>query len=117
MADVQYASAEGFVQFEPTERDANEQQVVDYTIKTPGTDGILIRVTVWPELQGAEIEKGDWIAVDGKLNIGSFTDRSGNPRQSVQISATSLAVVKAVPRKDRQVVNPGSSQNAQDKLF
>lgn len=122
MAEAQYASAEGFVQFEPVEREANSQTVMDYTIKTPGTDGVLIRVTVWPELQGADIQKGDWIAVDGKLNIGSFTGRDGETRQSIQISATALAVVKAVPRAERQVVNKGSSkkassQNAQNALF
>jgi len=110
MAEAQYVSAEGFIQFPPQERDANGQKVVDVTLKTPGTDGILIRVTVWPELQSVELEKGDWIAVDGKLNIGSFVGKDKVARQSVQISASSLAVVKGVPRADRAVVNVDSDQ-------
>lgn len=104
---AEYVSANGFVQFDPVEREANGQTVVDYTIKTPGMDGVLIRVTVWPELQGTSIDKGDFIAVDGKLNIGSFTDRNGNSRQSVQISATALAVLPGVQKGEREVVNSG----------
>lgn len=100
-----YVSASGFIQFDPVVREANGQSVVDYTIKTPGMDGVLLRVTVWPELQGDLLEKGDFIAVDGKLNIGSYTDRTGSPRQSVQISATQLAFLKGVKRQDREVVN------------
>lgn len=109
MADVQYVTAEGFIQFDPQERDANGQTVVDATIKTPGTEGILVRVTIWPELQSVELKRGDWIAVDGKLQIGSFTDKAGAARQSVQISATALAVVPGVPRAEREVVNQPAS--------
>lgn len=105
MAD--YVSASGFVQFDPVTREANGQVVTDYTIKTPGMDGVLIRVTVWPELS-SDIEKGDFIAVDGKLNIGSFTGRDGATRQSVQISATQLAVLKGVSKGERTVVNDGA---------
>lgn len=105
MADTQYVTAVGFVQFDPVERDANGQKVVDVTLKTPGTESILVRVTIWPELQGTELEKGDFVAVDGKLNVGSYTDRNGNARQSVQISASSLAVTKPITRSERSVVN------------
>jgi len=116
MAEATYVSAEGFVQFNPTEREANGQKVVDVTIKTPGTEPALIRVTIWPELQGVEVERGDWIAVDGKFQVGAFKGRDGQDRQSIQISATNLAVVKPVERTDRAVVNKGS-QDSQSKLF
>lgn len=114
MADAKYVSAVGFVQFDPRERDANGQKVVDYTIRTPGTEGVLVRVTVWPELQAAEVEKGDFIAVDGKLTIGSYKGQDGENRQSVQITASQLAVVSGVERQDtRPVVNQGAT----DTLF
>lgn len=117
MADSQYVSANGFVQFDPVEREANGQNIVDYTIKTPGTDGVLVRVTVWPELQGDKIEKGDFLAVDGKLTIGSYV-KDGESRQSIQISATQLAVLKGRKRAEREVVNKKSaSQNASDNIF
>lgn len=111
MADTQYVSAVGFVQFDPRERDANGQTVVDYTIRTPGTEGILVRVTVWPELQGDEINKGDFLAVDGKLSIGSYKGQDGAMRQSVQITASQLAVLPGRSRAPREVVNAGETSN------
>lgn len=112
MAD--YASAAGFVQFDPQEREANGQTVVDYTIKTPGMDGQLIRVTVWPELQGDDIAKGDFLAVDGKLTISSY-EKDGEKRQSIQISARQLATLPGRQSADREVVNKG--QNSSKDLF
>jgi len=107
MAD--YATAVGFVQFEPVEREANGQTVIDYTVKSPGAEGNLIRITVWPELQGDKIEKGDFIAVDGKLTLSSY-EKDGERRQSIQISAKQLAVLKGRQQADREVVN---SQNTE----
>jgi len=111
MAD--YASAVGFVQFDPTVREANGQTVVDYTLKTPGTDGRLIRVTVWPELQGDEIKRGDFLAVDGKMTISSY-EKEGERRQSIQISAKQLAYLPGRSQADREVVN---SQDTSKDLF
>ena len=99
-----YASAFGFVQFEPQEREANGQKVVDYTIKTPGMDGQLIRITVWPELQGDPINRGDFLAVDGKLTINSY-EKDGERRQSIQISAKQLVTFPGREPADREVVN------------
>jgi len=111
MAD--YASAFGFVQFDPVEREANGQNVIDYTIKTPGAEGALVRITVWPELQGDKIEKGDFLAVDGKLTLSSY-QKDGETRQSIQISAKSLATLTGRKQADREVVN---SQNTEKDLF
>lgn len=67
MAD--FATAVGFIQFPVNEREANGEQVRDVTIRTPGTDGTLVRVTLWPAFDEAEVVEGDFIAVDGKLNV------------------------------------------------
>ena len=111
MADSAYASASGFIQFDPVEREANGQKVVDITIKTEGVGGKLIRVTVWPELQSVKLEKGDYVAVDGKLTMGTFRGRDDVERQSVQISATALAVVKGVKRTERGVANKDTAKS------
>lgn len=104
---AEYAGANGFIQFDPTTREANGQKVIDLTLKTPGSDGTLIRVTVWPELQTKAVKaakKGDFVAVDGKLNIGEYT-KDGVARTSVQISASSIFVGKGEKRAEREVVN------------
>lgn len=113
---AQYATAVGFVQFEPVWRDANGKDVVDYTIRTPGSDGSLVRVTVWPELQGDDIQKGDFIAADGKLTVGSY-EKDGETRKSIQINAYSLAVIKGRKPEEREVVNRESSQDDDEPLF
>lgn len=105
MAD--YVSASGFIQFDPNKREANGQDIVDFTLKTPGTDGILIRVTVWPELQTDAVlgaVKGDFLAADGKLTIGEY-QKDGQTHQSVQISASQVAILKGEVRAPREVVN------------
>lgn len=108
---AEYVGASGFVQFDPNTRDANGQSVTDVTIKTPGSDGVLVRISLWPEFAeaAAQIEKGDFVAVDGKLNIGEYT-KDGEKRTSVQINASQLAFVKGVQRAEREVVNEGAAQ-------
>ena len=104
---AEYVSAFGFIQFPPQKREANGQDIVDFTIKSPGTDGILIRVTVWPELQTKAVlkaVKGDFLAADGKLTVGEYV-KDGENKQSVQISATQIAVIKGEVRAEREVVN------------
>lgn len=113
MAD--YASACGFIQWEPVTRQANNQEVREFSIKTPGTDGVLIRVTVWPELQTPnvlELQEGDFVAVDGKLNVGSYEGKDGETRTSVQISASKIATLKGEEKADREVVGRGSKNSA-----
>lgn len=111
MAD--YASAFGFVQFDPVVREANGQSVIDYTIKTPGMEGQLVRITVWPELQGDDIQKGDFLGADGKLTVSTY-DKNGETRQSIQISAKQLTTSKGRQQADREVVN---SQDSAKDLF
>ena len=108
-----YASAFGFVQFEPQEREANGQKVVDYTIKTPGMDGQLVRITVWPELQGDDIKRGDFLGVDGKLTINSY-EKDGEARTSIQISAKQLVTLPGREQAEREVVN---TKEASKDLF
>lgn len=111
---AEYVGAVGLVQFDPITREANGQDVFEFSIKAPGSDGRLIRITVWPELQTPtvlSVEKGDFVAVDGKLNVGTY-DKDGETRSSIQISASSIAVVKGETKAEREVVNEGGSKKA-----
>ncbi len=113
---AEYVGAAGFVQFDPNTREANGQDVLDLTIKTPGSEGTLIRITVWPELQTPavlSVEKGDYVAVDGKLNVGTY-EKDGESKKSIQISATAIAVLKGEERAEREVVNESKGKSAKD---
>lgn len=103
MADKQYATALGFVQFDVDERDVNGQTVRDVTIRTPGTPstggGVLIRVTLWPEFAATEVTKGDFIAVDGTVDV-----REVGGKSYVNMNAKELAVTVPAKKLTREVV-------------
>lgn len=112
--ETKYVSGNGFIQFDVKEpREANGKEVTDVVIKTPGGDGVLLRVSVWEELAEVleerglwPLEKGDWIAADGKFTINSWDDKdTGAKRSQPQISAFEIAVVKGSASPARQVVS------------
>ena len=105
MADNQYVSVAGFVQFDPNERDANGKTVTEFFIKTLGGDSKNIRVTLWPETKAEAPEKGDFVAVDGKYSTSTYQGQDGSQRTSYQVSAVYYAKLgEAAPREDREVV-------------
>lgn len=106
MSDTKYVTAEGFVQFDPTTREAAGKTVTDFTIKTPGGDGKLVRITVWPELAlPFAISKGDWIAVDGVFSLNTWKTKDGESRTTPQISANILVALPGSTTASREVVN------------
>lgn len=110
--DVKYVQANGFIQFDPKTREANGKEVTDVVVKTPGGDGVLVRISVWEELAAnldEELKKGDWIAAEGKFSINTWDDKdTGAKRSQPQISASSLAVVPGVAKSEREVVTAKS---------
>ena len=102
--ETKYVVAAGIIQFDPQTREVNNQTVTDVTIKTPGGEGTLVRVTLWPEFGSLKPEKGDWLAVDGKYSLNSFKDKNGNPRTQAQVSPTSVVLVPGVRKAEREVV-------------
>ncbi len=97
---AEYATAIGFVQFDVDERDVSGQTVRDVTIRTPGADGKLVRVTVWPEFSDTAIEKGDFVAVDGVFEARTVGDKT-----YLNMSAKSLLVQKSASKADPEVAN------------
>jgi single-stranded DNA-binding protein len=112
MSENTYVVAIGVVQFDPNTREVNNQTVTDLTIKTPGSDGKLIRVTIWPEFQlPTTPKKGDVLVVDGKFSVNTYEGKDGR-RSQAQISPTSVTLIPSVVRADREVVN-----SADDSIF
>ena len=103
MADKTYATAEGFIQFPVESRDVNGQTVRDATIRTPGTaptGGKLIKVTLWSEFESSDIQKGDWIAVDGTVEVREVGDKT-----YVNMNVKELVIQKGEPKASREVVS------------
>lgn len=111
MPDKTYVTTIGFVQFDPNVRDVNGKNVTDVTVKTPGGDGKLVRITVWPEFKlDKPIERGDLVAADGTFSSSTYQAQDGSQRTSLQISAFSLNVNgKRIERAEREVVTPADA--------
>lgn len=112
---VEYVGAQGFVQFDVNERDVNGQTVRDVVVKNAGKP-INIRITLWPEFEDVDVQKGDFVAVEGKFTRNTYQAQDGTNKESLQISASSLYVGKPAVRKERSVAN-ASSQDADPDLF
>ena len=68
MADKEYGSVAGFIQFEVEERSLESGATVrDATVRSIAT-GDLVRITLWPDFDEVDVEKGDWLAADGQFN-------------------------------------------------
>lgn len=104
-----YATAAGFVQFDvDTSTLTDGQTVRKITIRTLGTDGILITGTLWPEFDDVEVNKNDFVAIDGK-----FTERDGKNKQDKpvtyrDINISKIAVTPAAAKRERTVANKQS---------
>lgn len=108
LADKTYATVAGFVQFDPRERDVNNQTVTDIVVKAIGSQK-LVRITVWPEFEVGEISKGDFVAADGVFTTSVGQTDDGSTREYLNLSASVLSVLPSVPKKERSVVSKGSS--------
>lgn len=89
MAETRYNTVAGFVQFDVEERTAGDQEVRDFLVQAIGSGGSNVRVTVWPEYVDVDIQKGDFVAVQGK-----FTTETVNGKTYHNISANKLKVWK-----------------------
>lgn len=116
VADKEYVTAVGFVQFEVKEREANNQTVRDVVIKTPGSSSY-VRITVWPEFESTIINRGDFIAVDGVFTRSSWQDDEGAKKESLNISARTIAVVAPAVRDDEPEAAASDSGEEAESLF
>lgn len=104
---AEYATVAGFVQFDVDEREAAGQTVRDVTVRTLGSDGKLVKITLWPEFEDTVVEKGDFVAADGE-----FQTREVGDKVYLNLNAKKLAVTPAAVRKggDTEVVNKRTSK-------
>lgn len=117
MAEKLYVAQAGFVQFDPQERDANGQKLVDFTIKCVGKP-VNVRVTLWPELEaGFGVKKGDFVAVEGTFQTSTYQDSEGTQKTSNQINAYNVNINgQRIERKERDVVS-SDAISAEDLPF
>lgn len=102
MADT-YGTIVGFVQFDPNTREYNGENLTDVVVRSVATQEN-VRVTVWPEFQ-VSLDKGDFVAVDGKVQVKTYKTKTGEEKTGKQLSATNIVVMSPVPKKGSKVVS------------
>jgi hypothetical protein len=106
VADKQYATVVGFVQF-PVEKRAlpSGQEVRDVTVRPAGVDTPLVRGTLWPEFDSVEVGEGDLVAIDGEYTERTGQNREGGSVTYRNVNIKKLAVLSGAERAEREVVN------------
>lgn len=106
MADKNYRTIVGFVQFDVEERKVSNATVRDVTVRAAGSEGPLVSVTVWPEYADHEIQRGDFVAIDGDLQVRVGQTSSGEKREFLNLSASKIyRNGELLTPKEREVVN------------
>lgn len=85
--DKVYASVGGFIQFDIDEREYNGGTIRDATIRS-FSSGDLIRISIWPDFEHVDFERGDVLYADGPV-----TERTVEGKTYVNMNARKLAIV------------------------
>lgn len=114
MSDKEYRSAAGFVQFDPKVREVAGKSVRDVTIRPVGSANY-VRVTVWPSHRAIEINRGDFLAVDGQYSRREVVGDDGSKTVYHNLSASMLAVLQQAPQeRDNVATSPASTEDDGD---
>ena len=97
--DSKFACVAGFVLFEPDAVDVGEQSVRRAKVRALGSQK-LVRVTLWPEHAQVPLDRGDFIAVEGKWTATEAKGSDGVERTYYDISAANLVRLQAAPKQD-----------------
>jgi len=104
MADKEFKSVAGFIQFDPEEREVNGQPIRDVTIRALGSEGPYIKITVWEEFGDIELYRGQFLAVDGPFEARVVPNKQGVSTTYLNMSAKSIVVLEPVARGEASVV-------------
>jgi hypothetical protein len=105
---AEYRTVAGFVQFDPNVREVNGKNIQDALIQNISKN-LDIRVSVWPEQQVGDIEKGDFLVAQGK-----YEEREAKGKTYRNLTASKLRLFKAQEPQGVTVVNPVSDEPAAD---
>ena len=112
MADAKYIGIAGFIQFDVKERDVGERKVRDIVVRPVNSmTGQNFYVTLWPDFKDVALEKGDFVAIEGKYSKVD-KDTEDGPRTYHNLSCQRITVgieVKNAPKPD--TVNASSSSD------
>lgn len=92
MAENQYRTLIGVVQFDPREGQAGGKDVRNITVRTGGVKEQSLRVgaTLWPSHAHVEVGKGDFVVLEGKFSRNEGTNGQGEKVTYNNLSVTNI---------------------------
>lgn len=104
------------MQFDPAERTTNNgQDVRDIVVQAVGSGGKNVKITLWPEYGHVAVEKGTFVAANGK-----YTEDVVNGTTYRNLSASVLKVWPSESKSDSDVENKlpeDSDQTPEEELL
>lgn len=100
-----YKVVAGRVQFDPKPGQAGGKQIRKIALKVVGGDSTLVNVTLWPEYADLEINRGDFVMIDGKFSTRVGLNQQGEETTFYDLTISDIAVIPAAPKKEREVSN------------
>lgn len=119
MADKQYRTVFGIVQFEPREGEAGGKPVRNITVRQTGFGPTAVRVsaTLWPSHGHVQVEEGDVVVIEGAYTQNKSTGQDGEERTFHNLSVNRIAVLgKSDGGREAGTVNTPSSSSSDDAL-
>lgn len=92
MAEAQFRTVSGVVQFEPREGKAGDKEVRNITVRTTGLkeQSIKVGATLWPSHAHVAVDKGDFVVLEGKFSQNKGTNQQGDPVTYNNMSVTGI---------------------------
>lgn len=108
MAESQFRTVSGVVQFEPREGNAGGKEVRNITVRTAGLreQSVKVGATLWPSHAHIAVDKGDFVVLEGKFSQNKGTNQQGDPVTYNNMSVTNILVLGTLDAgRDDEPVN------------
>ena len=117
MAEAQYRTISGVVQFDPREGQAGGKDVRNITVRTTGLKEQSLRVsaTLWPSHEHVAVQKGDFVVLEGKFSRNKGNNQNGDEVVYNNLSVTSILNLGTLdPGKEIETTNSAAADETED---
>lgn len=117
MAESQFRTIAGVVQFDPRDGTAGGKTVRNITVRAAGVkeQSLKIGATLWPSHGHVAVEKGDFVVIEGKFSRNKGTNKDGEEVIYNNMSVTNILVLGQLDAgKEVETVNTDSSSAVED---
>jgi hypothetical protein len=95
LAESQFRTIAGVVQFEPRDGNAGGKEVRNITVRATGVKEQALKVgaTLWPSHAHVAVDKGDFVVIEGKFTRNKGTNKDGEEVVYNNMSVTNILVL------------------------